>query len=292
MLTKILDGQTKLHHSVHKQLHSLTDLIQDCRSKIDKLKEELSHIARIVKDWYQANELIRAKEAEKKNLETQLRSIEYSLQQQQKAQSSSSSSFASRSTSDLAQSVFQPLPSLPHTPTLAYQPLSIPPNQSSSLFHPPHYQKLTPPPPSPYHDLISPPSTTLYPHKASSTPNKPSPPPVSPTPYKPSPPDLTTGALSYQPPNLFPLETYNPFTTLLHQWAEEEFTPSSPPLEHLDHLMIEKEEVSEPQVTEPMEEEASSIPLLPPPPPPPNIDQNRFFTIEDIPPSKWRARLL
>lgn len=39
-----------------------------------------------------------------------------------------------------------------------------------------------------------------------------------------------------------------------------------------------------------MEEEASSVPL--PPPPPPSIDQNRFFTLEDVPPSKWRARLL
>lgn len=52
MLSKLLDGQTRLQQSVHTQMHSLTDLIQDCRSKIEKLKEELSHIARTVKNWY------------------------------------------------------------------------------------------------------------------------------------------------------------------------------------------------------------------------------------------------
>lgn len=40
-----------------------------------------------------------------------------------------------------------------------------------------------------------------------------------------------------------------------------------------------------------MEEDASSsIPVQPPPLS--NMDQHRFFTLEDVPPSKWRGRLL
>ena len=113
-------------------------------------------------------------------------------------------------------------------------------------------------------------------------------------------PDPITGASSLQPPNLFPLELFNPLTPLLQQLAQEPsptppYIPSSPTasvtncLENL--MMMEKEKTPEPQVTEPMEEEASSsIPV--PPPPLPNMNQNRFFTLEDVPPSKWRARLL
>lgn len=69
ILTKILENQTSLQTAVTKQLNSLDSLIQDLRTQIAKLKSELSHIARTVKDYYQALELIRAKEAEKKNLE-------------------------------------------------------------------------------------------------------------------------------------------------------------------------------------------------------------------------------
>lgn len=209
--------------------------------------------------------------------------MEQSLQKE-KEDRTSSSSFASRSTSDLAQSVFQPLPKLPYTPKIGYQPLSIPPNQTSSLFHPPHYQKLTPPQPSPYHNLIAPPSPMLYPKPQHSP--KPAP-KQTPSPI----PDPVTGASSHQPPNLFPIEPFNPLTSLLHQLATQtlsttELPPSSPTssvTSSLDNLMMmEKDEPPEPQVTEPMDEEtSSSIPV--PPPPSPNMDQNRLFTLEDIP---------
>jgi len=56
--------------------------------------------------------------------------------------------------------------------------------------------------------------------------------------------------------------------------------------------MMETEETqqntSEPQVTEPMDEATSN----PSPPPAPQVDQNQFFTLEDVPPSKWRSRIL
>lgn len=47
--------------------------------------------------------------------------------------------------------------------------------------------------------------------------------------------------------------------------------------------------VTEPQVTKPMDKAES---LSPNPPVLPSFDQNRFFTLEDIPPSQWRTRIL
>lgn len=227
MLTQLLEGQNQIQQTVRKQAQTLTELIQECQGKIDKLKTELSHIARTVKDWYQANELIKAKEAEKKKLEVQLRSMEYSLQQQQKkaptSSSSTSGSVDSRSITDLAQSLFQPLPTLPHFPNLGYQPLPSP-DQPSPLFHPPAYQKLQSPPQPLYHDLIAPPSTFTY---SSPSPSQPAatPRPPNPKPTTHNPPQHSTSpniaASSHQPPNLFPLEPHNPFSTLLHKWASE-----------------------------------------------------------------------
>lgn len=63
ILTKILENQTWLETSVTQKLTSLNSLIEDLRARITGLKVELSHIARTVKDYYQAAELIKAKEA-------------------------------------------------------------------------------------------------------------------------------------------------------------------------------------------------------------------------------------
>lgn len=190
----------------------------------------------------------------------------------------------SRSTTDLAQSLFQPLPPLPHFPNIGYQPL-VSPDKPASLFHPPAYQPLRPPPQPSYHDLIAPPQFTY----SSTTPSPIPKPRQVPTPQNPQPSSSSNvSASSHQPPNLFPLESHNPLASYLHT-----YTHTFDDQEFPEYFMMEKDQetTTEPQVTEPMEEEASSIPM-PPPPPPPNIDQNKFFTLEDIPPSQWRARLL
>lgn len=116
----------------------------------------------------------------------------------------------------------------------------------------------------------------------------------NPVPQKtPSTPDPVSGASSHQPPNLFPLEPFNPLTSFLQQIALPSPSPTHSDLSNLDNLMMmeTEEKTPEPQVTEPIEEEASSsIPFSTPNLP--HMDQNRFFTLEDVPPSKWRSRLL
>lgn len=152
VLFQILVNQTKLENSVNKQLTSIDLLIQDLRAKIAALKAELAYIARTVKDYYQATELIRSKEAEKRHLENQLRSLEQTQQKQQTAVSPQSSSSSSTSLREAARQVFQPTPPLPYIPIHGYQPFPFSPLEPQSLFPTPYYtprpSPLTPQPTS------------------------------------------------------------------------------------------------------------------------------------------------
>lgn len=272
ILTKILENQTKLETSVTKQLTALDALIQDLGAKIVDLKAELSHIARTVKDYYQAVELIRIKEAEKKHLENQLRTLEAS-QQKEQPQASPPPPARSLSLYESTHSVFQPLPPQPYTPAIGFQPLPIIPIEPHSLF-----------PKSYHHVLKAPPTQTSSSSNLSTQ--------VS---SKPLPPDPTTGASSRAPPNLFPLKPFSPISSYLNHLASSPLTPLPLPdpnptyhtlTSHFDNLMMETNETEpQPNVTEPnITEPGDGAESPPPPPTPPTFDQNRFFTLEDIPP--------
>lgn len=69
--------------AVTKKLSSIEEIVLEIRIKIKTLKKELYLITTIVKEFSIASQQIAVKEAEKKDLKNQLRSIEASSQYQE-----------------------------------------------------------------------------------------------------------------------------------------------------------------------------------------------------------------
>lgn len=215
--------------------------------------------------------------------------MENSLQKE-RAEKTSSSSFASRSTSDLAQSVFQPLPDLPYTLNLGYQPLSIPPNQTSSL--PKTYTTTSIALPQSHSPTIS---SVIYSTSAKTL----------------AIPTITCSTNPFLHPRSRHRSIFSPTTKSFPPWTFQSIhlplTTTSPwtygyGCSYLAHIFGYRQfgqssddgtGRTNPRTPGYRTHGRRSLILKPNTPPhPPYMDQNRFFTLEDIPPSKWRARLL